>query len=204
MSLPPRIRNFSVWLGALLGILCVAAASAQENRLPQDALRYFIDLLKLDTSNPPGHETRVAQYLKEVCDREGIGGELLGSGADRLNFVARLKGSGAGRPLLLMAHSDVVPAERDHWTVDPFVGLIKDGYIWGRGSQDTKGLLAAELAVMVELKRSGARLKRDVIFLSEADEEAGSTGIQWLVTNVWDMIDAEFALNEGGSADLLE
>src|SRR5262249_16809955 len=161
-------------------------------------------LLKLDTSNPPGQETRVARYLKGVCDREGIPGELLGPDPDRINFVARLRGTGAERPLMLMAHSDVVPAERSQWTVDPFGGIVKEGHVYGRGAQDTKALLAAELAVLVDLKRSGARLKRDVIFLSESDEEAGSTGIQWLVANAWDKINAEFALNEGGFANRLQ
>lgn len=190
-----------MWLPLLLAILLGGAAFAQPAPLQERAQQYFLDLLRLDTSNPPGNETRVARYLKEVCDREGIPGELLGADPDRLNFVARLPGTGPARPLMLMAHSDVVPVERSQWTVDPFAALVKDGYIWGRGAQDTKALLAAELAVFVELKRSGARLKRDVIFLSEADEEAGSTGMQWLIANAWSKIDAEFALNEGGFAN---
>ena len=188
-------------------------SAGQLNAFQQRALGYFQDLLKIDTSNPPGHETRVAQYLKGVCDREGIPGEVLGGNPDRMNFVARLRPAmlsgdfppqGRPRPLMLMAHSDVVPVDRGQWTVEPFAALIKDGYIWGRGSQDTKSLLAAELAVFVELKRSGARLKRDVIFLSEADEEAGSTGVQWMIANAWDKINAEFAINEGGFAQQLD
>lgn len=188
-----------------LVLLLSASLAAQPGRLPEEALGYLVELLKIDTSNPPGHETRVARYLKTVCEREGIAGELLGPDPERLSFVARLKGSGEARPLLLMAHSDVVPAERSHWSVDPFAGLVRDGYIWGRGAQDTKGLLAAELAVFLELKRSGARLKRDVILLVESDEEAGGgVGIQWLVSNAWSKIDAEFALNEGGFAQRLD
>jgi len=180
----------------LLALLC--PLSAQD-----EALRYYTDLLRLDSSNPPGNETRVARYLKEVCDREGIPNELLGPDPARLNFLARLPGDGSARPLLLMAHSDVVPAEPDRWSVDPFAGLVKDGWVWGRGAQDTKALLAAELAVLVDLKRTAARLRRDVIFLSESDEEAGSTGIQWLIANAWEKINAEFALNEGGFANRL-
>jgi acetylornithine deacetylase/succinyl-diaminopimelate desuccinylase-like protein len=219
-----RLQNRSLFFVlAALGFLSVGgsaafgqsrnASASQLIRLQQRALGYFLDLLKIDTSNPPGHETRVTQYLKGVCDREGIPNEVLGGSPDRMNFVARLKASGASpnsasqeqpRPLMLMAHSDVVPVQRDQWTVEPFTGLVKDGYIWGRGSQDTKCLLAAELAVLVELKRSGARLKRDVIFLSEADEEAGSTGVQWLIAHAWDKINAEFAINEGGFAQQLE
>ncbi len=99
-----------------------------------------------------------------------------------------------------MAHSDVVPADRAQWTVDPFSAELKGGYIYGRGAQDDKSLLASELAVFIELKRSGTKLHRDVILLSEADEEAGSTGISWLIKNAYRKIDAEFALNEGGAA----
>jgi acetylornithine deacetylase/succinyl-diaminopimelate desuccinylase-like protein len=135
-----------------------------------------------------------------VADAEGISNELAGSDPGRLNFVARLKGSGARRPLLLMAHSDVVPADKSQWTLDPFSAEIREGFLYGRGAQDDKSLLAAELAVMVELKRTGARLTRDVILLSEADEESNSSGIEWLIHNAWEKINAEFALNEGGFA----
>jgi acetylornithine deacetylase/succinyl-diaminopimelate desuccinylase-like protein len=124
---------------------------------------------------------------------------VLGGEPDRLNFVARLPGSGKQRPLLLMAHSDVVPADPAQWSVAPFSGLLRDGIIWGRGTQDTKSLLATELAVMVEAKRRDVKLDRDLILMAEADEEAGSTGVQWLIANAWKSIDAEFALNEGGS-----
>ena len=99
-----------------------------------------------------------------------------------------------------MAHSDVVPADRSQWSVPPFSAELRQGFIYGRGAQDDKSLLAAELAVMVELKRRGVKLTRDVILLSESDEEAGSTGINWLVRNAYPKIDAAFALNEGGAA----
>jgi acetylornithine deacetylase/succinyl-diaminopimelate desuccinylase-like protein len=166
--------------------------------LAERASRYFAELVRLDTSNPPGNESRVARYLKRVTDENGIPAELLGPDPNRLNFVARLKGSGAARPLLLMAHSDVVPVERSQWSSDPFAAAVKDGVLYGRGAEDIKSLLAAELAVVVELHRSRAPLNRDIILLSEADEEAGSTGISWLVANAWPKIDAEFGLNEFG------
>ena len=159
-----------------------------------------MELIRIDTTNPPGRETAAARYLKQVADAERIPAELLGDNPDRLNFVARLRGSGSARPLLLMAHTDVVPADRSQWSVDPFAGLIRENFIYGRGAQDDKSLLAAELAVLVELKRRGVRLERDIILLAEADEEAGSTGIQWLIQNVWPKIDADFAINEGGFA----
>lgn len=176
-------------------VLLSASALAQP-----DARKHLAAMIRLDSSNPPGNETRVAQYLKQTMAAQGIACELLGGDPKRLNFVARLKGSGAGgRPLLLMAHSDVVPADRKQWMVDPFSAAIKDAYIYGRGATDAKSLLAAELAVFLELKRINAKVRRDVILLSEADEEAGSQGIQWLIRNAYSKIDAEFAINEGGA-----
>jgi acetylornithine deacetylase/succinyl-diaminopimelate desuccinylase-like protein len=176
------------------------AAAQDTSALADRTRKYLEEMLRLDTTNPPGNETRVAEYLKRVAEQEGIACELLGDEPTRLNFVARLRGSGARRPLLLMAHSDVVPADRSQWSVDPFSGALRDGFLYGRGAQDDKSLLAAELAVMVELKRQALPLARDIILLSEADEEAGSTGIQWLVSHAWPKINADFALNEGGFA----
>src|SRR3984893_9529575 len=195
------MRMFS----ALVALLAMAAglvawAAGDDNRsLGGRTRQYLVELIRLDTSNPPGNESKVATYLKQVADTNGIPAELLGSDPKRLNLVARLKGNGKNRPLLLMAHSDVVPAERKQWTVDPFKAEVRDDYMYGRGAVDTKSLLAAELAVMVEIKRRNIKLSRDLILLSEADEEAGSSGIQWLIQHAAPKIDAEFAFNEGGS-----
>jgi acetylornithine deacetylase/succinyl-diaminopimelate desuccinylase-like protein len=186
--------------GLLILLLPWLAAAQDTSALADRARKYLEEMLRLDTTNPPGNETRVAAYLKRVAEQEGIACELLGDEPARLNFVARLRGSGARRPLLLMAHSDVVPADRSQWSVDPFSGALRDGFLYGRGAQDDKSLLAAELAVMVELKRQALPLARDIILLSEADEEAGSTGIQWLVSHAWPKINADFAVNEGGFA----
>ena len=178
----------------------VGWAAGDDNRsLGMRTRQYLTDLIRLDTSNPPGNESKVASYLKQVADSSGIPAELLGDDPKRLNLVARIKGNGKNKPLLLMAHSDVVPAERKQWTVDPFKAEIRDDFLYGRGALDTKSLLAAELAVMVEIKRRNIKLSRDLILLSEADEEAGSTGIQWLLQHAAPKIDAEFAFNEGGS-----
>ena len=133
------------------------------SRCPERTRNYLSDLLKLDTSNPPGHETRVAEYLKQVADSHGIPSEVLGHDANRMNFIARIKGNGKLRPLLLVAHSDVVPAERSHWTVNPFGAEVRDDFVYGRGAVDAKSLLAAELAVLIELKRRNVQLDRDVI-----------------------------------------
>jgi acetylornithine deacetylase/succinyl-diaminopimelate desuccinylase-like protein len=192
---------FSAFIAvSAMGAAFVAYAAGDDNRsLGMRTRQYLTDLVRLDTSNPPGNESKVATYLKQVADASGIPAELLGDDPKRLNMVARIKGNGKNKPLLLMAHSDVVPAERKQWTVDPFKGEVRDEYLYGRGALDTKSLLAAELAVMVEIKRRNIKLSRDLILLSESDEEAGSTGIQWLIQHAAPKIDAEFAFNEGGS-----
>jgi acetylornithine deacetylase/succinyl-diaminopimelate desuccinylase-like protein len=191
-GLPARGALLTRLFFALLLAISPAAAQTAGDL----AATYLRDLIRLDTSNPPGNETRAATYLKQVADREGIPAELLGPDPRRLNFIARLHGSGKQRPLLLIAHSDVVPVDRSQWTVDPFAGIEKAGYIYGRGAEDDKNLLAAELAVMVDLQRRKIPLDRDLILLSEADEEAASQGATWVVANAWPKIDTEFALNE--------
>ena len=173
-------------------LLALCAITAQAEWLPDPTQRYFIDLIRLNTSNAPGNETLAANYIQAELRKEGIAAELLGADPNRLNVVARLKGDGPNRPLLLMAHSDVVPVEPKLWTVPAFDAVQKDGFIYGRGAVDTKALLAAEMAILVELNR-------DIIFLSEGDEKAGSTGIQWLIRNAWNKIDAAFRLNEAGT-----
>ncbi|HUA87295.1 MAG TPA: M20/M25/M40 family metallo-hydrolase [Bryobacteraceae bacterium] len=185
---------------AFLLIVATCGVAADDNRPLGDRTRqYLLDLLRLDTSNPPGNETRVADYLKQVADAHGISCDLVGNDPHRQNFIARLKGAGKGRPLLLIAHTDVFPAERSQWSVDPFAGENRNGYIYGRGTQDDKSLLAAELAVLVEIKRRNIKLGRDLILLAEADEEGGNNGIErMLQRDYFQRIDAEFALNEGG------
>src|SRR5215468_3038992 len=124
--------NHRVWAA----LACTAIAFGQTPETAADlAARYLPELIRLDSTNPPGNETRVAQYLKQVADREGIPAELLGDDPRRLNFVARLRGSGKQRPLLLIAHSDVVPADRSQWSVDPYAGLLKGGYFYGSGAE---------------------------------------------------------------------
>ncbi len=184
----------------LITFLITACTALAQDTLQSRVVEYLTAMIRQDTSNPPGNETRTATFLKQTADRLGISAELLGPDPKRLNFIARLKGSGANRPLLLIAHSDVVPADRSQWTVDPFAALNKNGVLYGRGAVDDKSLLAAELAVLAEIKKRNIKLNRDIILLSEADEEAGSSGIIWLIKNAFAKIDSEYALNEGGSA----
>jgi acetylornithine deacetylase/succinyl-diaminopimelate desuccinylase-like protein len=193
------MRRVCAWICLLIGCVAVFGVAADDNRPLGDRTRqYLTDLVRLDTSNPPGNETRVAEYLKQIADSHGIACKMLGGDPRRQNFIARLKGSGKGRPLLLMAHSDVVPVDRSQWTADPFSAENRNGVIYGRGAIDDKSLLAAELAVMIEIKRRNIKLSRDIILLSESDEEAGSSGIEWLIQHQYPEIDAEFGLNQGG------
>jgi acetylornithine deacetylase/succinyl-diaminopimelate desuccinylase-like protein len=166
-----------------------------------EAVQFLKELIKIDTQDPPGNESKVALYLQGVLKSEGMDSELLEPVPGRASIVARLKGDGSKRPLLLMGHEDVVPVDRDRWTVDPFAGLERDGMIWGRGASDDKAADAANLEVFLQLKRMKIPLKRDVIFLSEASEEASSpAGMSVIVEKYWDKIACEFALNEGGGS----
>ena len=192
----------------IIFLACAAVAVAQtpavnwEKQNPE-ILRHYRALVQLDTSNPPGNETRAVEYLKKVFEAEGIPTQTFALDPNRANLVARLKGNGSKRPLLLMAHTDVVGVQREKWPVDPFAAVMKDGYVWGRGTADDKDKLAANLMVMLLLKRSGVKLDRDVIFLAEAGEEARSDfGIDFMVERHFDEIDAEFALTEGGRTRL--
>jgi len=165
-------------------------------------------LIRFDTTNPPGNELPLAQWIHESFVAEGIESTLLTPVPDRGAVVARIHGAGVERPVLLLAHTDVVGVERDKWVHDPFGGVVEDGYLYGRGAIDDKGMLAANLMAMRLIEReivAGGRTPvRDIIFLATPDEEAGgSAGMQWLVENRPDLLDAEFAINEGGRTRVL-
>jgi len=166
----------------------------------QETLRHFQALLKFDTSDPPGHEKPAVDYLKQVLEAEGIPFEILFNEANRPNLVARLRGSGAKRPLLIMGHTDVVNVDPTKWKHPPFAAVRDGGYVYGRGSVDDKDNVVAGLMIMLTLKRQNVSLDRDVIFLAESGEE-GSTrvGIQFMVNEHFAKIDAEYCLAEGGS-----
>ncbi|HEV3037172.1 MAG TPA: M20/M25/M40 family metallo-hydrolase [Candidatus Angelobacter sp.] len=190
---------------AICALLILTAVSFAQQSVPDfekahaEAVKFLADLVKIDTSNPPGNETRAAEYIKGVLAEEGISAQIYESAPGRGNLVARLKGNGTKKPLLLMGHLDVVGVERDKWTVDPFASIVKDGYLYGRGSDDDKAMDAANLEVFLLLHRLKAQLDRDIILLAEAGEE-GTTefGIDFMVANHWDEIACEYAFNEGG------
>jgi len=169
-------------------------------RLQDETTHHFQTLLRMDTSDPPGNERPAAEYLKQVLEREGIGVQLFEAEPNRVNLVARLKGTGKKRPLLIMAHTDVVTVDPKKWTFPPFSATRNGGYVYGRGTVDDKDNVVAALMTMLTLKRMNVPLDRDVIFLAEAGEE-GSTrvGIQYMVERHFSEIDAEFCFAEGGS-----
>ena len=169
----------------------------------EEALNTLSDLIRIDTSNPPGNETQAAEYLKAILDAEGIESKLYWSDPDRANLVARINGNGSKQPILIMGHTDVVGVQADKWDEDPFGGLRKDGWLYGRGSLDDKDTVAAGLMVMLLLHRNQIELDRDIIFLAESGEEGTpEVGINFMVEHHWDEIAAEFALAEGGGGVL--
>lgn len=170
--------------------------------LATEAMVWLMRLIQINTTNPPGNEEAAAKYIAGILEKEGIAPELLAMVPGRSAVVARLRASAVADPskaLLLVAHMDVVGAERARWTVDPFAAVVKDGYLYGRGAIDDKAMLAANLATFIALKRSNARLNRDVIFLASDDEEQfGDASMRVLIAKSWDKIAAGYALNEGG------
>jgi acetylornithine deacetylase/succinyl-diaminopimelate desuccinylase-like protein len=176
--------------------------AAVRDTLRDDAIRYLQHLLRLDTTNPPGNEKLAADFIAGVLRDEGIESTILEAAPGRATLVARLNASNpTGRPVLLMGHTDVVGVEPEKWERGPFSGDLVEGWLWGRGALDMKSQVAAELAAFVAIKRSGTALERDLIFVAFADEEAGGEyGADWMWKNHRDLIDAEFAINEGGGA----
>jgi len=166
--------------------------------LEEDALRLLVELLRIDTTNPPGNERPAAELCAARLRADGLAPVLLESAPGRANLVCRWKGTGEERPLLLTAHLDVVEA-KEGWSRDPFAGEIHEGFVWGRGALDMKHHAAMCVTVMRALARAGKRLRRDVILALVADEEAGcDLGSTWLVENHPDLVRAEYALGEIG------
>ena len=185
--------------------LCTASANAQQTYLIDweevgaESIDHLVELIQIDSSNPPGNETDVANYLQAVLAEEGLRSELYALEESRANLVTRIRGNGSKRPILLMGHTDVVGVQADKWYADPFSGMRQDGFVYGRGTLDDKDNVAAALMVMKLLKRYGVELDRDVIFLAESGEEGTpEVGINFMVEKHFDVIDAEYCLAEGG------
>ncbi|MDQ6634211.1 MAG: M20/M25/M40 family metallo-hydrolase [Gemmatimonadota bacterium] len=196
-------RFFALSLLMTLATTSLAAQEPDWSAASKETLANLQSMIRMNTVNPPGNELQVAQFLEGKLKDAGIETHLFQPVPGRGALVARLKGTGSKRPVLIMGHMDVVGVERDHWSVDPFAAEIKDGYLYGRGAIDDKGMLAANLETMLLLKRNvidkGGTLSRDVIFVANSDEEqSGEWGMGWLIKNHPELIKAEIALNEGG------
>ena len=195
-------------VAALLLVFAVSAGAQDRYLVDWDAvgeetLTLLSDLVRINTTNPPGQETLVVDYLRTILEAEGVSTETYALDPERANLVARIKGNGSKKPILIMGHTDVVGVQADKWTEEPFSGLRKDGWVYGRGTLDDKGTVAAGMMVMLMLKRYGVELDRDVIFLAEAGEEGTpDVGINFMVEKHWDAIAAEYCLAEGGGGIL--
>jgi acetylornithine deacetylase/succinyl-diaminopimelate desuccinylase-like protein len=185
-----------------LGLL-PAAAGAQPapdwKAVEAEAVSTIQAYVRIDTSNPPGTVTKAADFLKAILDREGIPVTRYESGPGRSIILARLKGSGAAKPLVLLHHMDVVPTDPTRWRHAPFGAEIVDGNIWGRGTMDMKGLGVVQLMAFLSLKRLRVPLARDVILMAVPDEETGGAlGADWMRTNHYAEFDPEYIIDEGG------
>jgi len=185
-------------VAAALAFGAVARSPAQNTSLdPTAAL--LAELIRVNTSNPPGNTSGIAALLGPRLKALGLEVDIVQTpDSGKAHLIARLRGDGSKRPVLLAAHADVVGVEPEKWTVDPFAGVVKDGYVYGRGAIDFKGGMAVFARAVMLLAERKIPLARDVIFVAEADEEGGRYNTAWLAREQWEKIDCEFALNEGG------
>jgi acetylornithine deacetylase/succinyl-diaminopimelate desuccinylase-like protein len=197
----PRMPVAAALLTLCLDRPAPAAEKPDFEAASEEAVDLLQAYLRVDTTNPPGHERLAADFLQDIFEAEEIESRIYDLGDGRANILARLPGNGSKRPILLLNHLDVVPADAARWTVPPFAGVIRDGYVWGRGALDMKGTAICQLMTMLLLKRSGAALDRDVIFLGTADEEEGKAdGVAAMMgLHRSDLRDAEFCLTEGNT-----
>ena len=198
------IRRAFIITSLLVGVLTVSVSAQNGSQINwpryQDmAVDLMQQYLRVNTSNPPGNEIEAARFLKKIFDQHGIENEIFEYKPGRANIIARLKGNGSKRPIILLSHTDVVTAEPASWEVDPFAGIIKNNAIYGRGALDMKGEGLLHLMTMILLKREGPPLSRDVIFIGTADEEVDDEGSLWMIANKADLFkNAEYLLTEGG------
>ena len=167
--------------------------------IEDEAVSLLSKLIRIDTTNPPGNETAAANFLADDLSKEGFECEIIESAPGRGNVVTRLKETAPKPSLLLLSHLDVVPANPEEWSVDPFGGVVKDGFVWGRGALDMKSMTVIEVLTMKLLKRNNVKLKGDVVLAATADEEKGGfAGVDYLLRNHRSKIFADYVLNEGG------
>lgn len=194
-----------ILLPLLSTLAALAADTGPDMSKVEKSLRETLGLLiAADMSNPPGSEARGVALLAKILKNEGVAYEISEFAPGRQNLVARLKGSGEKRPLLLLAHLDVVPATGQNWTTPPHKLVEKDGYLYGRGVGDDLGMAALNLEVFLAVKRSGLTLKRDLILAFTGDEESGGLGLVELLKKDPSLSQVELTLNEGGGPVLDE
>jgi len=195
--------GFPVRLVILVTVFTIALGApvwAQDwTAIQKEAIDILQQYLRIDTSNPPGTTTKAADFLAAILKKEGLPVVRHESKPGLAIIYSRLKGSGPGKPILLLNHMDVVPADKSQWKVDPFAGTIIGNDIWGRGAADMKGLGVVQLAAFLTLKRQQVPLARDVIFMAVPDEETGGNlGALWMIQNHYADLDPEYVLDEGG------
>jgi acetylornithine deacetylase/succinyl-diaminopimelate desuccinylase-like protein len=170
----------------------------------QEVTELLQELIRIDTTNPPGNETAAAELLRDYLEDAGVSCELYARIPERANLVARIPGRSGGRKLLFLSHTDVVLADASEWSADPFGGELRDGEIWGRGALDMKGQVAAEAVAIATLAREGFEPAGDLIFCATADEEVGAGyGASWLCEAEPDAVRCDYLINEG-SGDRVE
>ena len=164
-----------------------------------EALDLLRQLIRINTTNPPGNEEAAAQFLESYLKKEGISSEIFLAAPGRANLLARIKGRKRGEPIVLLSHMDVVPAQEKGWTEPPFGATVKNGFVYGRGAVDMKSMLVAQLLAFVSLRREAITPERDIVFLATCDEEVGGKlGVEFMLNAVEELSDAAFVLSEGG------
>lgn len=164
-----------------------------------EAIEILSELIKINTTNPPGNELPAAKYISEKLEEANIETEIIKSGENRGNVIGRIKGEKKEHSILLLSHLDVVPANASEWSIDPFGGIIKDGFIWGRGAMDCKSLTAIECVIMKLIALNNKKPKGDIVFAATADEEkGGGAGVEYIVKNYPEKIKTTYVINEGG------
>jgi acetylornithine deacetylase/succinyl-diaminopimelate desuccinylase-like protein len=199
-------RIAAILLAALFATSLSAQTPINWDSLGAETERVLAAYLRINTTNPPGNEINTARFLQQVLKDNGIEAQILDTvelGQGRANLYARLRGNGSKKAIALVGHMDVVPVTPAFWSVDAFGGVVKDGYLYGRGALDMKGEGIAELMAMLALKRSGVALNRDIVYIGNADEELGGTGAATFVARHADLLkDVEFLITEGGDNPL--
>jgi acetylornithine deacetylase/succinyl-diaminopimelate desuccinylase-like protein len=195
------VRRIKWGIAALLVAAGIARAEIRWEPYQDESVGLLQKYLRIDTQNPPGNEARAAEFFHALFDAAGIPNTVFAYAPGRANIIARWKGDGSRRPLILLNHLDTVRADSTQWKAPPFSGEIRDGELYGRGALDMKSLGLMQAMVMLILARERVALHRDIIFLGTADEEVGDTGSAWMIEHQLKLFgDAEYLLTEGGSA----